>query len=73
MKVLKEISSYIIGLLFIIIGFLTFSYIEYVNQRPALAGSVLYYVIAVGFIFMIIGILFMVYYVKSGTKKKSLK
>jgi ABC-type antimicrobial peptide transport system permease subunit len=74
MSVLKELSSYIIGLIFIILGFLTFTYIEHVNQRPAVASSdVLYYILAVGFIFMIIGILFMIYFTKKDLKKKPSK
>lgn len=73
MTVLKGLSSYIIGLIFIILGFLTFSYIEYVNQRPALSGSVLYYIIAIGFIFIILGSILMIYFTKSDMKKKSSK
>jgi len=74
MAVLKQLSSYIIGLIFIILGFLTFSYIEYVNQRPAIASSnILYFVIAAGFIFMLIGILFMIRFTKMDLKKKSSK
>jgi hypothetical protein len=74
MSVLKELSSFIIGLLFIIVGFLTFSYIEYVNQRPAVASSdILYYVIAVGFFLMAIGIIFMIQFTKKDKKKKPSK
>jgi len=74
MSVLKELSSFIIGLLFIILGFLTFSYIEYVNQRPAVASSdILYYVIASGFVLMAIGIIFMIRFTKKDIKKKPSK
>ena len=71
MSVLKELSSFIIGLFFIVLGFLTFSYIEYVNQRPAVASSdILYYVIAAGFFLMAIGIIFMIRFTKKDIKKK---
>ena len=74
MSTLKKLSSFIIGLIFIIMGFLTFSYIEFVNQRPAVANSdVLYYVIAAGFVFMAIGIIFMIRFTKKGMKKKKKK
>ena len=73
MKILKELLSYIIGLLLIILGLLTFSYIEYVNQRPGVSGSVLYYVIAFGFVLILVGSIFMTYFVKKDTKKKSSK
>jgi len=74
MSALKKLSSFIIGLIFIIIGFLTFSYIEYVNQRPSVASSdVLYYVIGAGFIFMAIGIIFMIHFTKKDLKKKKKK
>jgi uncharacterized membrane protein len=73
MKALKELSSYIVGLIFIILGFLTFSYVEYVNQRPAISDTILYYVIAAGFVFMIIGIIFMIYFAKKDLKKKPSK
>jgi len=73
MKALKELSSYIIGLIFIILGFLTFTYVEYVNQRPAISETILYYVIAAGFVLMIIGIIFMIYFAKKDLKKKSAK
>jgi hypothetical protein len=71
MSALKQLSTYIIGLIFIILSFLTFSYIEYVNQRPAIIGTdILYYVISVGFVFMLIGILFMLYFSKKDLKMK---
>ena len=74
MSALKELSSFIIGLLFIITGFLTFSYIEYVNQRPAVASSdILYYVIAAGFVLIAIGIIFMIRFTKKDKKKKPSK
>jgi len=74
MSELKKLSSFIFGLLFIILGFLTFSYIEYVNQRPAVASSnVLYYVIAAGFVFMAIGIILMIRFTKKDQKKKKEK
>ena len=73
MTILKELLSFILGLFLIILGFLTFSYIEYVNQRPALSGFILYYIIAIGFIFIFLGSLFMVFYVRSDLKKKSSK
>ena len=74
MPALKKLSSFIIGLIFIIMGFLTFSYIEYVNQRPAVANSdVLYYVIAAGFVFMAIGTIFMIRFTKKDLKKKKKK
>lgn len=71
MAVLKQLSSFIIGLIFIILSFLTFTYIEYVNQRPAVSGSdILYYVILAGFVLMAIGILFMINFTKKDLKKK---
>jgi hypothetical protein len=74
MSVLKELFSFIIGLLFIILGFLTFSYIEYVNQRPAVASSdILYYVIVAGFFLIAIGIIFMILFTKKDIKKKPSK
>ena len=73
MKALKELSSYIIGLLFIILGLLTFSYIEYVNQRSGIGETTLYYIIGAGFVFIIIGTVFMAFFVKSDKKKKSSK
>ena len=74
MSAIKKLSSFIIGLIFIIMGFLTFSYIEYVNQRPAVANSdVLYYVIAAGFLFMAIGTVFMIRFTKKDLKTKKKK
>jgi hypothetical protein len=73
MKVFKELFTYIIGLFFILLGILTFTYIEYVNQRPNIGDTILYYVIAVGFIFIILGSIFMIFFVKKDTKKKSSK
>jgi len=74
MSVLKELSAYILGLIFIILGFLTFSYIEYVNQRPAISSSnILYYVIGAGFVFILIGSIFMIRFSKKDLKKKSSK
>jgi hypothetical protein len=74
MSTLKKLSSFIFGLLFIILGFLTFSYIEYVNQRPAVASSdVLYYVIAGGLLFIAIGTIFMIRFTKMDLKKKKKK
>ena len=70
MKVLKELFTYILGLFFIIIGILTFCYIEYVNQRPNIGDTVLYYVIAVGFIFIILGSILMIFFYKKDLKKK---
>jgi hypothetical protein len=74
MSEIKKLSSFIFGLIFIILGFLTFSYIEYVNQRPAVASSnVLYYVIAAGFFFIAIGTIFMIRFTKKDLKKKKKK
>ena len=73
MKVLKELFTYILGLIFIILGILTFTYIEYVNQRPNLSSSILYYVIAIGFILIFLGSILMIFFVKSDLKKKSSK
>jgi len=74
MSELKKLSSFIFGLIFIILGFLTFSYIEYVNQRPGVANSnVLYYVIAAGFFFIAIGTIFMIRFTKKDLKKKKKK
>jgi uncharacterized membrane protein len=71
MSELKKLSLFIFGLIFIILGFLTFSYIEYVNQRPAVASSnILYYVIVAGFVFLAIGIIFMIIFTKKDLKKK---
>jgi len=73
MKVLKELFTYILGLFFIIVGILTFCYVEYVNQRPNLSDTILYYVIGVGFIFILLGSLLMVFFVKKDLKKKASK
>ena len=73
MKVLKELFTYILGLIFIILGILTFTYIEYVNQRPNIGDTVLYYVIAIGFVFIFLGSILMVFFYKKDLKKKSSK
>ena len=73
MKILRELFTYILGLIFIITGILTFCYIEYVNQRPNLSSSILYYVIAIGFILIFLGSILMIFFVKSDLKKKSSK
>jgi len=73
MSVLKELKFYLLGLLFIITGILTFTYIEYVNQRVGIGASVLYYIIGIGFIFILFGSLLMILFVKSDLKKKSSK
>ena len=73
MKVLKELFTYILGLIFILLGILTFTYIEYVNQRPNIGDTVLYYIIGVGFVFILLGSIFMIFFYKKDLKKKSSK